>query len=205
MFWENNNGGYANTWLLGDIKAWEIMRFEAGVKFYMIDKTTDGYFAGFNAPLDPRIRNFECFNSGFADIRRHQGTRRVRIPQLLEQYKGQINNDVAQQILADHYDVYLHKENPCFRTVCAHYELDDRAFMSQPGRPVPYQPRGAVDGVTADSDNAKEFCLWGRWGSSCGMEFIASDFLKLNPQFEYLRPYLKDRPSRPRTKLMYEK
>lgn len=199
-FWENNNGGYANTWLVGDIKTKEIMRFEAGLKFYKVDKITDGYFAGFNAPLDPRIRNLECSNSGFADIRRHQGARQVRIPQLLEKHRGRINNDIAQQILADHYDVYLGKENPCSRTICSHYELDDRAFMSQPGRPVPFQPRGAVDGVTADSDDAKELSLWGRWGSSCGMEFNVKSFLEKNPQYEYLRPYLKDRPSQPWTK-----
>lgn len=201
-FWKNNNGGYANTWLVGDIATNEIMRFEAGLKFYKIDKTADGYFAGFNAPLDPRIRNLECSNSGFADIRRHQGARQVRIPQLMEKYKGRINNDIAQEILADHYDVYLNKENPCSRTICSHYELDAREFMSQSGRPVPFQPRGAVDGVTADSENALELSLWCRWGSSCGTAFYADDFLKKNPQFDYLKPYLKDRPTRPWTKIM---
>ena len=55
----------------------------------------------------------------------------------------------AQEILADHFDVYLDRENPCSRTVCAHYELDDRAYMSQPGRPVPFQPRGAVDAAVS--------------------------------------------------------
>lgn len=203
-FWKNNNGGYANTWLVGDIATNEIMRFEAGLKFYKIDKTTDGYFAGFNAPLDPRIRNLECSNSGFADIRRHQGARQVRIPQLMEKHKGKINNKIAQEILADHYDVYLNKENPCSRTVCSHYELDDRAFMSQPGRPVPFQPRGAVDGVVADSANSKELSLWCRWGSSCGTPFSAEEFLKKNPQFDYLKPYLKDRPNQPWTKIMGE-
>ena len=67
----------ANTWLVGDTKTNEIMRLELGLKFYKDDYTMDGYFAGFNAPLDPRIRNFECENSGFADIRRHQGARQI--------------------------------------------------------------------------------------------------------------------------------
>ena len=201
LFWEDNNGGYANTWLAGDIKTGEIMLFEAGLKFYHIDRTTDGYYAGFNAPLDPRIRNLECENSGFADIRRHQGARQVRLPGLLEEYKGRIDNLAAQEILADHFDVYLDRENPCSRTVCAHYELDDRAYMSQPGRPVPFQPRGAVDAVTADSADAKELSLWARWGSPCGMPFYAEEFLKKNPQFEYLREFLKDRPSLPWTRL----
>ena len=197
MFWKNNNGGYANIWLAGDIGTNEIMRFEAGLKFYRTDKTKDGFYAGFNAPTDPRIRNLECENSGFADIRRHQGARQVRIPQLMETYKGRIDNKIARKILADHYDVYLNKENPCSRSICAHYELDDRAYMSQAGRPVPFQPRGAVDAVTADSANALELSLWVRWGSSCGMPFYADAFLEKNPQFEYLREFLKDRPSRP--------
>lgn len=175
------------------------MRFEAGLKFYKVDKTKDGYYAGFNAPLDPRIRNFECTNTGFTDIRRHQGARQVRIPQLMETYKGKINNEIACEILADHFDVYLNKVNPCSRTICSHYELDAREFMSQPGRPVPFQPRGAVDGVVASSDDAKERGLWCRWGSSCGRGFSAKDFLEKNPQFDYLEPFLKDRPSQPWT------
>lgn len=123
----------------------------------------------------------------------------------MEEYKGKINNEIAQKILADHYDVYLDKENPCSRTVCSHYELDDRAFMSQSGRPVPYQPRGAVDGVTANSANALELSLWCRWGNSCGAPFYADEFLKKHPQFDYLKPYLKDRPTQPWTKLMNKK
>ena len=200
LFLENNNGGYANTWLVGDIATNEIMRFEAGLKFYQIDRTEDGYYAGFNAPLDARIRNLECVDSGFADIRRHQGARQVRIPQLMEKYKGRLNNVTAQKILADHYDVYLEKENPCSRTVCSHYELDKREYMCQPGRPAPYEPRGAVDGVTASADDALELSLWARWGSSCGMPFHAEEFLRDHPQFAHLKEYLKDRPSRPWTR-----
>ena len=204
LFWKDNNGGYANTWYVGDIETNEIMRFEAGLKFYHIDKTKDGYYAGFNAPLDPRIRNLECADSGFADIRRHQGARQVRIPQLMEAYKGRIDNKVAQKIIADHYDVYLKKENPCSRTVCSHYELDMREYMCQPGRPAPYEPRGAVDGVTAASADALELSLWARWGSSCGMPFCAAKFLEANPQFGHLREFLRDRPSRPWTRFGHE-
>lgn len=203
-FWERNNGGYANTWLVGDTATNEIMRFEAGLKFYKVDKTTDGYFAGFNAPLDPRIQNFECSNSGFADIRRHQGARQVRIPQLMEEYKGRINNEIAQKIMADHYDVYLKKENPCSRTICSHYELDDRMYMSQAGRPLPFQPRGAMDGMTASAADIEQMAIWARIGCSCGMPFHADAFLKEHPQFDYLKPFLKDRPSQPWTKFEVE-
>jgi hypothetical protein len=192
-----NNGGYANSWLLADTKTGEIMRFELGLKFSNVERTKDGWFIGFNAPLDPRIRNLECGNTGFADIRRHQGARQVRLTQLMRQHHGRIDTEIAKQILADHYDVYLKKDNPCSRTVDGHYELDDRAFMSQPGRPLPFQPRGTVDGKVMDSDLAKDMSFWARFGNSSGMPFQAEAFLKEHIQWEHLRGYLEDRPSRP--------
>ena len=76
---EENNGGYANSWLLADSNTGEIMRFELGLKFSKVDRTKDGYFVGFNAPEDPRIRNLECGNTGYADIRMGSGVRRVRL------------------------------------------------------------------------------------------------------------------------------
>lgn len=194
-----NNGGYANTWLVGNISTKEIMRFELGLTFCKVDRTNDGAFAGFNAPLDPRIRNFECSNSGFADIRRHQGARQVRIPELLEEYKGQIDEEIGKKILSDHYDVYLGKENPSSRTVCSHYDLDAREYMSACHRPIPFEPRGAVDGIVCSAKKSKNLQFWGRFGSSCGMSFYADEFLSKHPQFEYLREFLKDRPKQPWT------
>jgi len=61
---------------------------------------------GFNAPLDPRIRNLECANTGYADIRRHQGVRQVRLTQFMKTYYGKIDVEIGNKILADHYDVY---------------------------------------------------------------------------------------------------
>lgn len=196
---KHNNGGYANSWLLADWNSGEIMRFELGLKYSNIERKNDGYFIGFNAPLDPRIRNLECSNTGYADIRRHQGARQVRLTQLMEEYYGEIDVEVAESILADHYDVYLKKDNPCSRTVDGHYELDAREYMSQPGRPLPFQPRGAVDGKVTNGELAKELSFWARWGNSSGMPFVAEEFLAEHIQWSHLESYLKDRPSQPWT------
>ena len=83
----NNSGDYANSWLFGDIKTNEIMRIELGVEYINVERTKNGYFIGFNAAYDPRIRNLECVNTGFDDVRRHQGARKVRLEQLLEENK----------------------------------------------------------------------------------------------------------------------
>jgi hypothetical protein len=199
MLLDGNSGDYANSWLFGDINTNEILRLELGLKYHNVERTKNGYFIGFNATYDPRIRNLECTNTGFDDIRRHQGARRVRLDDLMDEYKGKININIAKLIISDHYDVYLHKENPCSRTVCSHYEMDAREYMSDPSRPKPYQPRGALDGNICDTTMAKKmsFCL--RFGDSCGIPFYKDKFCDEHREWAYLRPYLHDRPQQPWT------
>lgn len=197
MMEKKNNGGYANSWLLADANTGEIMRFELGLKYYNVERKKDGYFIGCNAPVDPRIRNLECSNTGYTDIRMPTGARRVRLTQLMEEHYGEIDVEVAQEVLADHYDVYLQKENnPCSRTVEGHYELDRFEYW---GARLPYQPAGAVDGKVMDSNMAKDLSFWARWGSSSGMPFDAEAFLAEHTQYSYLEGYLKDRPTQPWT------
>ena len=83
-----NNGGYANMWLIGDIKTGEIANYEQGLIYQNLHKKTDGYFWGDNAPTDPRIRELESTDTGYNDVRQQTGARRVRWPQLLDQHDG---------------------------------------------------------------------------------------------------------------------
>ena len=196
---EANSGDYANSWLLGDTRTNTIMRIELGLDYINVEKKKNGYFIGYNVPTDPRIRNLESSNTGYYDVRRHSGARRVRLTQLMKQYKGKLDIEIGKKILADHYDVYLNRINPCSRTCCSHYNLDNRAFMSDPSRPLPFQPHGALDGVVTDTKLAKNMSLVGRWGSSCGIPFNAKEFCDLHIQWANQEPYLKDRPQVPWT------
>lgn len=200
MLLDGNSGDYANSWLFGDTNTNEILRIELGLKYHNVERTKNGYFIGFNATYDPRIRNIECSNSGFDDIRRHQGARRVRLTDLMDEYKGKLDVNTAMSLIADHYDVYLNKENKCSRTVCSHYDLDGREYMSQSDRPKPYAPRGAVDGCVADTTMIKNMSFMARWGSSCGTPFSVNQYCNTHRQWDYLRPYLNDRPSQPWTR-----
>jgi hypothetical protein len=193
---KENSGDYANSWLFGDINTNEILRIELGLKFHNIERTKNGYFIGFNAPYDPQIRNLECNNSGMYDIRRHQGARQVRLEELMDKHKGKLNIEIAKEIIADHYDVYLLKEdNPCSRTVCSHYDLDAREYMSQEGRPKPFAAHGVVDGFVMDSELTKKMTFIGRFGNSCGIPFDKNKYCDKNIQWNILRPYLNDRPT----------
>lgn len=56
---DNNNGGYANDWLVGDNKTGEIARLELGLKNHFLERTTDGYFVGANFPVNDKLTKEE--------------------------------------------------------------------------------------------------------------------------------------------------
>ena len=114
-----NNGGYANMWLLGDLKSGEIADYEQGLVYQNLQTKTDGYFWGDNAPDDPRIRNLESTDTGYNDVRQQTSARRVRWPQLLAQHDGRIDAAIGQKMLADTFDRYLGYINPSSRTITA--------------------------------------------------------------------------------------
>jgi hypothetical protein len=204
---EHNSGDYACTWYIGKVKKTEsddtkekIMRIELGRRFVNVKKTEDGYFIGFNAAYDPRIRNIECQHDGFYDSRRHQGARRIRLEEIMQECikRGiKIDEDVAIKIISDHKDVYLDKpNNPCSRTICAHYDEDKREFMSDPSRPKPDQPRGAVDAKVGSSKLFKNNRFLAIWGRACGAPFIAKEFCEKHILWANQKEYLEDRPTR---------
>ena len=202
---ENNSGDYANVWYIGkpaskdalSKEKSEIMRIELGLRYIHVERKTKGYFIGFNACYDARIRNLECVNDGFYDIRRHSGARRVRLDELIKKYTTNgklISVSDAAEMISDHYDVYLGKINMCSRTVCSHYDLDKREYMSQADRPLPNQPRGSVDGKICSSELCRSMQFIARWGNACGTAFDKTNFCNENAQWADQCAYLENRP-----------
>lgn len=191
----DNNGGYACSWLIGDIKTGEIARYEQGLLNQSLMRKTDGYFWGDNAPWDPRIRNLECRATGFSDIRSPDGARELRWRQLLDEHDGHIDAEAGQRMLADTFDPYLGQNQPSTRTICAHYDADPGQFNSV----TAFTPHGSVDGKVVTSADVESMSLWARFGRADGVEFIAEDFLRRHPQWNWQRGYLQDRPSQPWT------
>lgn len=196
-----NNGGYANMWLIGDTKTNEIADYEQGLRYQNFQKKTDGWYFGDNAPEDPRIRNLECSDTGYNDIRQQTGARRTRWPQVLGQFDGKIDVSVGQTILGDTFDVYLMRDNPCSRTICSHYDVDPMYYVSDPSAVwnIPFYPGGSVDGKIASAAMAEDMSLSARFGRADGAAFDADEFLTAHPQWEWQKGYLKSRPSQPWT------
>jgi hypothetical protein len=191
---KGNNGGYANSWLIGDINTNEIARLELGLKYTGFEKKKDGYFTGSNVAEDLKILRFET-GEDETNIKLSSIARRVRWKQLMKENAGKINLKLAQAFEADHYDTYLDKNEPSQRSLCAHYEVDPQFFNSY----IPFSPEGTLDGKVIDAGMAKQMSFTARWGSACGMPFDAKAFLGKHPQFDWMTGILKDRPTQPWT------
>lgn len=196
---ENQNGGYANTWMLGSIHTGEIARFEEGLLNQQLLRTKSGVYYGANVAEDPRIRALETYDSGYNDPRQHTGARRLRWKQLLAQYDGHIDETVGKRMLADTFDPYLGYENPSSRTICAQFEVDPMLYASDPHAPwnTPFSPAGSVDGKLATSQSIAEMGLWARFGRANGVPFDADAFLTQHPLWDWQQGYLKSRPAQP--------
>jgi hypothetical protein len=193
---QDNNGGYANAWLVGDINTREIARLELGLKQVGLEKKRDGYFVGSNVAEDPKLLRFET-NTKDTDIRTSGVARRVRWKKLMKESTGRIDVALAKQFEADHFDSFLGRKQPGGRSLCGHFELQSEPAGSWPG--VPYGCSGTVDGKVVDAAMAKSMSFAARWGSACGRAFDASEYLEAHPQFDWMANILKSRPSEPWT------
>jgi hypothetical protein len=190
-----NSGAYANSWLLGDINTGEIACLELGLKHHSLEKKKNGYFTGSNVTRNVQILRRET-GATWDDVRDGCVARRVRWEQLMQDNHGRIDIPLARRMLADHYDVYLRKDQPGCRTICGHGPLDDGRV---PGAWAAYRPSGAFDGKVVSSDLAENWRLWAKWGSSCDLGFHAAEFLEQHPQYDWMKGYLPDLPPRPWT------
>jgi hypothetical protein len=194
---DKNNGGYANCWLIGDIKTSEIGRLELGLKYAGIERSKKGYFWGCNLVVDPRIRNQECSGVDYSDVMANAG-RRVRWESLLERNSGKINRAVAQKMIADHYDAAVRKNNPSTRSICGHFDCDPAETVGWGFGP--FEPYGANDAKITDTRLAKDMSVLARFGRPCGTKFDAKAFLKKHPQYAWQEGFLRSKPKRPWTR-----
>ncbi|HEV2304737.1 MAG TPA: C45 family peptidase [Candidatus Acidoferrales bacterium] len=186
---KGNNGGYANDWLIGDRKTGEIARLELGLRAYKLYRTKNGYFVGSNFTSDPTVTKLDT-TYNVNDPTMSPNARHVRWDELMKQYKGKIDVQLAQKFEADHYDAYTHKEGADVRTLCGHEDaspLGDKGWGEKP-----FNPGGAVQGKVTDSNMAAHMELIARAGHPCGENFYARPFLKAHPQFDWQAPVLHD-------------
>jgi len=190
---KGNNGGYANAWLVGDVKTNEIARLELGLKYIGFERTKDGYYLGSNIAENLKILRLET-ETHDTDIRLSSVARRVRWKQLMKANTGKIDVALAKVFEADCYDsCYQAGDKINGRALDAHGEVDPQFGTSR----IPFNPAGTFDAKVVDSKMAKQMSFSARWGSADGVPFDADKFLAEHPQFDWQTGLLKSRPSEP--------
>jgi hypothetical protein len=185
---EGNNGGYANTWLVGDRKTNEIARLELGLKNVTLDRTKDGYFVGSNFPINPKLiaeeTDFPANDPNTPNQVRHR-----RWDQLMAENKGRIDVDAGEKFETDHYDVITKEYDPNERTICGHIDKSSRGLKPWQGA---YAPAGTAEVKVADSAMAEKMSFVAGMGHPCGVEFHVAEFLKAHQDYAWQRPLLQD-------------
>ncbi len=193
---ENNNGGYANDWLVGDRKTGEIARLELGLENHRLWRSKDGYFEGSNFPSDPKLikeeTDFDPNDSGSSP-----NARRTRWAQLLNENRGKIDVKSAEAFLSDHHDTFLGTITADERTLCGHVEESPRGIPQWEWDA--HYPGGVVQGKAMDSRMAQSLTFVARMGHPCGSDFIASTFLREHPEYQWQAPILHDMKAGPWT------
>lgn len=188
---EGNNGGYANDWLVADMRNNEIASLELGLKNVELKRTKDGYFIGANFPINEKLLKEET--TYHADDPMVSGNaRRVRWEQLMSQNKGKIDVALGKKFLADHYDVTSKTTQPSEHTLCGHIDLSPRGMGDWK---APYEPAGAVQNKVTDSTMAQKMTFEALAGHACGIGFKAKPHLAAHPQYAWVEPILRDMPS----------
>jgi hypothetical protein len=192
---EGNNGGYANDWLIGDRKTGEIAYLELGLKNTPLWRSKDGYFVSSNFARDPAVLKTETPEFDPANLSNSPNARRVTWEKKMGEYKGRIDVHLAEEFLASHDDSFSGKVDADERTLCGHVDTVSRGTPEWDW--APYYPGGAVTGKVTDSDLAGRLSMVARAGHPCGEDFLASPFFAAHPQYDYLKPVLKDMKAGP--------
>ncbi|HEV2575756.1 MAG TPA: C45 family peptidase [Acidobacteriaceae bacterium] len=194
---KGNNGGYANSWMIGDRKTNEIAYLELGLHHTPLTKKTDGYFVSANFTVDPLVIRDDTPGFNPKNMSSSMNARRVTGEAFVKKHTGRLDTALAEAYLSDHWDSFEKKEDPGKRSLCGHEET------SAEGEPVwgnpPYSPSGAVTGEVTDATMAEQMSMIVRAGHPCGADFVVAPFLAAHPEFAWQQPILHDMKAGPWT------
>jgi len=185
----DNNGGYANDWLIGDTKTNEIAKLELGLKNQLLWRTRDGCFIGANFPSDGKfIAEETTFDAG--DESQSVLVRKKRWEKLMAEFKGEIDVETGKLFETDHLDDATGLPGANSNTLCGHNDLDPRGLPEFSWKP--FWPGGAVQAKVTSTALVRQMKFWARMGHPCGREFLAEPFLAAHPEFRWQTPFLRD-------------
>ena len=185
---KENNGGYADDWLIGNVKTDEIAWLELGTFNHKLERTRNGVFVGCNIAMSKEVRSET--NLDYGDMSSTCTSRETRLRELVEASEGRLNVERAKTLLADHWDSHSKKDMPSRNSICGHIETDPRGIPEW--EYGPYYPGGCFDAKVTNTELAKRGAFWAHWGRPCNTLFEVNAFLGNHPEYEWQRSSLRD-------------
>jgi hypothetical protein len=196
---KGNNGGYANSWLIGDRKTNEIAYLELGLHHTPLTVKKDGFFVSSNFAQNAEVIRDDTPGFNPNDPESSMNARHIRALEFMKEHYGKLDTTLAEAYLSDHFDTYEKKVDAGKRSLCGHEETS--AVGEKVWGNPPFSPSGAVTGKVMDSDMAAKMTFIGRAGHPCGEDFVAGPFFKAHPEFDWEKPILHDMKAGPWTVL----
>ena len=196
IFMTDNNGGYANDWLIGDTKTNEVAKLELGLKDYRVWRSKDTAMVGSNFPSDEKLIKEET-TFDVNDKTTSPNARKLRMEKLMIDLKGKLDAETGMKLEGDHFDVLQNKvaNNRC--VICGH--IDEDPLGCKEWDNGPFYPMGSVQGKVTTATLAKDMKFWAKMGHPCGQDFIADKFYTAHPEYKWQEKYLKQMKSYPWT------
>ncbi|MDP9076425.1 MAG: phospholipase B family protein [Bacteroidota bacterium] len=194
----DNNGGYANDWLIGDTKTNEVAKLELGLKNFKVWRSKDTAIIGSNFAIDPKLIKEET-TFDVNDKTTSPNARRKRMEKLVyTDYKGKLSDTTGKTIEGDTYDA-LNNKNAYDRCVIDGHVEEDPLGCREFNEPA-FFPMGAVQGKVTTTNLANKMQLWAHMGHPGGADFLAAPFFKKHPEyFKTQGKYLRDMKAYPWT------
>ncbi|MDR3791789.1 MAG: C45 family autoproteolytic acyltransferase/hydrolase [Terracidiphilus sp.] len=192
---KGNNGGYANSWLVGDRKTGEIAYLELGLHHTPLTRKKDGYFVSSNFAIDPGLIRDDTKGFDPTNPESTSNARRTTAEAFIQAHYGHLDASLAEAFLSDHWDNFDKKIEAGTRSLCGHE--DTSSIGEKTWGDAPYTPSGAVSGKVADSELAAKMSFIARAGHPCGEDFLATPFLAAHPEFRWQQPILGDMKAGP--------
>jgi hypothetical protein len=193
----DNNGGYANDWLVGDTKTNEVAKLELGLKDYKVWRSKDTAMIGSNFPSDPKLikdeTTFDVNNKTSSP-----NARKLRMEKLVAvDYKGKLDDATGKTIEGDTYDALNNKEAMDRCVIDGHIDQDPNGCPEW--GEGPYYPMGAVQGKVTTAALASKMQFWAHMGHPHGDDFLAKPYFAAHPEYKWMSPYLRDMKAYPWT------
>jgi hypothetical protein len=192
-----NNGGYANSWLVGDRKTGEIGYLELGLHETPLTVKRDGYFVSANFTASPKVLHADTPGFEPNDKSSSMNARHITAEAFVQAHYGKLDTTLAEAYLSDHYDSFKKTVSAGKRSLCGHEEMSpegERMWDTSP-----FTPGGAVTGKVMDANMAEKMSFIARAGHPCGEDFLAAPFLAAHPRFAWQKPVLHDMKAGPWT------